>query len=81
METIPESALENFYKMVLKDFVQITEKYITDSNNKEKKKQEKSKIKQKKKLMILSMNYIIQVTLLLSLYLIGKAKILRFMNR
>ena len=33
METIPESALENFYKMVLKDFVQITEKYITDSNN------------------------------------------------
>ena len=80
METIPESALENFYKMVLKDFVQITEKYITGSKTTQK-KQKKTKIKQKKKLMILSMNYIIQVTLLLSLYLIGKAKILSFMNR
>ena len=31
METIPASALENFYQMVLKDFVQITEKYTTGS--------------------------------------------------
>ena len=44
METIPESALENFYKMVLKDFVQITEKYITDSNNN---KEESRKVKDK----------------------------------
>ena len=32
MEAISASALENFYRMVLKDFVQITEKYITDSD-------------------------------------------------
>ena len=48
METIPESALENFYKMVLKDFVQITEKYITDSNNnKEEAREVKDKTEEK----------------------------------
>lgn len=48
METIPESALENFYKMVLKDFVQITEKYITGSkNNKEEAKEDKNKTEEK----------------------------------
>ena len=31
METIPASALDNFYQMVLKDFVQITEKYTPSS--------------------------------------------------
>ena len=48
METIPESALENFYKMVLKDFVQITEKYITGSkNNTEEAKEDKNKTEEK----------------------------------
>ena len=48
METIPESALENFYKMVLKDFVQITEKYITGSkNNTEEAKEDKDKTEEK----------------------------------
>ena len=48
METIPESALENFYKMVLKDFVQITEKYITGSkNNTEEAREVKDKTEEK----------------------------------
>ena len=45
METIPASALDNFYQMVLKDFVQISEKYITSS---QKNTEEASKNKDKK---------------------------------
>ena len=48
MEAISASALENFYRMVLKDFVQITEKYITDSDkNTEKESKDKDKTKEK----------------------------------
>ncbi len=48
MKTISTSALDNFYQMVLKDFVQITEKYITDSNkNTEEASKDKDKTKVK----------------------------------